>query len=211
MSSIALKQRALYLDVAELLRQRIYNRELEPGAWIDELRIAQELGISRTPLREALKVLASEGLVTMKVRRGAYVTEVSPQDLQQVYELLSLLESDAARVVADTADDAVKAELHTLHTKLTHATNDTRLFFEINEQFHMRLLELANNPWRIQVVNDLRKVMKVNRQTSLFKTGRVQASLQEHQAVLDAIRVNDAATAQASMRAHFNNGLAAAQ
>jgi DNA-binding FadR family transcriptional regulator len=60
-------------------------------------------------------------------------------------------------------------------------------------------------------VNDLRKVMKVNRQTSLFKTGRVQASLQEHQAVLDAIRVNDAATAQASMRAHFNNGLAAAQ
>jgi DNA-binding GntR family transcriptional regulator len=211
MSSIALKQRALYLDVAELLRQRIYNRELEPGAWIDELRIAQELGISRTPLREALKVLASEGLVTMKVRRGAYVTEVSPQDLQQVYELLSLLESDAARVVADTADDAVKTELHTLHTKLTQATTDTRLFFEINEQFHMRLLELANNPWRIQVVNDLRKVMKVNRQTSLFKTGRVQASLQEHQAVLDAIRVNDAAAAQAAMRAHFNNGLAAAQ
>ena len=107
MTALALKQRALYLDVAELLRQRIYNRELEPGAWIDELRIAQELGISRTPLREALKVLASEGIVTMKVRRGAYVTEVSAQVLRQVYELLALLESDAASVVAHRADTAV--------------------------------------------------------------------------------------------------------
>ena len=96
MIELALKQRALYLDVAELLRQRIYNRELAPGSWIDELRIAEDLGISRTPLREALKVLASEGLVTMKVRRGAYVTEVSQTDLAQVYHLLALLEADAA-------------------------------------------------------------------------------------------------------------------
>jgi DNA-binding FadR family transcriptional regulator len=75
----------------------------------------------------------------------------------------------------------------------------------------MRVLELANNRWRIQVVNDLRKVMKVNRQTSLLKSGRVQASLQEHQAVVDAICSNDAAAAGAAMRAHFDNGLAAAQ
>ncbi len=63
--------RALYEEVAERLRQRIFSRELEPGSWIDELKIADELGISRTPLRDALKVLAAEGLVTMKVRRGA--------------------------------------------------------------------------------------------------------------------------------------------
>ncbi|UFS57013.1 GntR family transcriptional regulator [Comamonadaceae bacterium M7527] len=211
MSALALKQRALYLDVAELLRQRIYNRELEPGAWIDELRIAEELGISRTPLREALKVLASEGIVTMKVRRGAYVTEVSVQDLRQVYELLALLESDAASVVANTADATAKAELTALHAQLGKATKDTRRFFEINEQFHMRILELADNRWRIQVVNDLRKVMKVNRHTSLFKAGRVQASLQEHQAVLKAICAGDVDGAAAAMRTHFNNGLAAAQ
>ncbi len=96
MSAISLAPRALYEEVAELLRQRIFRRELEPGSWIDELKIAQEYGISRTPLREALKVLAAEGLVTMKVRRGAYVTEVSEQDLAEVYHLLALLESDAA-------------------------------------------------------------------------------------------------------------------
>jgi DNA-binding GntR family transcriptional regulator len=211
MSSLALKQRALYLDVAELMRQRIYSRALAPGEWIDELRTAEELGISRTPLREALKVLASEGLVTMKVRRGAYVTEVSTQDLRQVYELLSLLESDAAAVVACSVDAVGKSQLKALHQTLIKAANNTDKFFEVNEQFHMRVLELANNRWRIQVVNDLRKVMKVNRQTSLLKSGRVQASLQEHQAVVDAICSNDAAAAGAAMRAHFDNGLAAAQ
>ena len=71
MSAVSLAPRALYEEVAERLRQRIFQRELEPGSWIDELKIADELGISRTPLREALKVLAAEGLVTMKVRRGA--------------------------------------------------------------------------------------------------------------------------------------------
>ena len=71
----SLSPRALYQDVAERLRSQIFARELEPGSWIDEQKLADEYGISRTPLREALKVLAAEGLVTMKVRRGAYVTE----------------------------------------------------------------------------------------------------------------------------------------
>ena len=106
MSALTLTPRALYEEVAEQLRQRIFRRELEPGSWIDELKIAEEFGISRTPLREALKVLAAEGLVTMKLRRGAYVTEMSEKDLRDVYHLLSLLESDAAGVVAATATPA---------------------------------------------------------------------------------------------------------
>src|SRR5881394_2371254 len=106
MAALSLSPRALYEEVAELLRQRIFSRELEPGGWIDELKLAEEYGISRTPLREALKVLAAEGLVTMKVRRGAYVTEVSEKDLSDVYHLLSLLESDAAAVVARHASEA---------------------------------------------------------------------------------------------------------
>ena len=92
MSALSLAPRALYEEVAELLRQRIFSRELEPGSWIDEQKIAAEYGISRTPLREALKVLAVEGLVTMKLRRGAYVTEMSATDVAQVYHLMALLE-----------------------------------------------------------------------------------------------------------------------
>ena len=124
MSALSLAPRALYEEVAELLRQRIFSRELEPGSWIDELKIAEEYGISRTPLREALKVLAAEGLVTMKVRRGAYVTEVSDKDLADVYHLLALLESDAAGVVAQRATDAELAELQGLHAELEAAADD---------------------------------------------------------------------------------------
>ena len=105
MSALTLTPKALYEEVAELLRQRIFSNELAPGSWIDELRLAEAYGISRTPLREALKVLATEGLVTMKVRRGAYVTEVSDKDQRDVYHLLSLLESDATGVVAEQATE----------------------------------------------------------------------------------------------------------
>ena len=205
-----LSTRALYEEVAELLRQRIFNRTLEPGSWIDELRLAQELGISRTPLREALKVLAAEGLVTMKVRRGAYVTEVSAQDMRDVYHLLALLESDAAAMVALTATDAHLAELQALHQELEAAVADRDRFFAVNERFHMRLLALAQNRWRDQMVADLRKVMKLNRHNSLFKTGRLQESLAEHRAIMSALLARDATATTARMREHFTNGLTAA-
>ena len=217
-ASKSLAPRPLYEEVAELLRQRIFKRELEPGNWIDELKIAEEYGISRTPLREALKVLAAEGLVTMKVRRGAYVTEVSKSDLTDVYHLLSLLESDAAGVVATQATDAELAELQALHKELEKAAKpgkagkaNTDQFFAINEQFHMRLLAIANNRWRDQMVADLRKVMKLNRHNSLLKTGRIAESLAEHQAIMAALLARDAQRTQERMREHFANGLEAAE
>ena len=210
MSAITLTPRALYEEVAEQLRQRIFRRELEPGSWIDELRVAEEYGISRTPLREALKVLAAEGLVTMKVRRGAYVTEVSEKDLRDVYHLLSLLESDAAGDVARDATDAQLAELEQLHAQLEEAVSNRERFFEINEQFHLRLLEISNNRWRAQMVSDLRKVMKLNRHNSLLKTGRIDESLAEHRTLMQALRRRKAAEATRRMHEHFEHGLEAA-
>lgn len=205
-----LTPRALYEEVAEQLRQRIFRRELEPGSWIDELKIAEEFGISRTPLREALKVLAAEGLVTMKVRRGAYVTEMSEKDLRDVYHLLSLLESDAAGVVAQRATPSQLQALQALHAELEAAVNDREKFFAVNERFHMQLLEMADNRWRSQMVADLRKVMKLNRHNSLLKQGRIEDSLREHRCILDAMLArNGAATVQA-MQEHFSHGLEAA-
>ena len=205
-----LKQRALYEEVAELLRQRIFNRELPPGNWIDELKLAEEYGISRTPLREALKVLATEGLVTMKERRGAYVTEVNEKDLTDVYHLLCLLEADAASVVATKATDGQIKELQVLHDSLEKATKNRERFFEINEAFHMRLLEIANNRWRDQIVADLRKVMKLNRHNSLLKAGRIEESLDEHRSIMAAMAERNAELAAHAMRTHFTNGLEAA-
>ena len=210
MSALSLAPRALYEEVAELLRQRIFARELEPGSWIDELRIAEALGISRTPLREALKVLAAEGLVTMKVRRGAYVTEVSEKDLRDVYHLLALLESDAARVVAIKASADELQQIELLHRDLEQATADRDRFFDINEAFHMLILELADNRWRDQMVADLRKVMKLNRHSSLFKEGRIAQSLAEHSAIVQALKDHQPELAAQRMQAHFTHGLEAA-
>ena len=210
MAETSLSPKALYEKVAELLRQRIFDRELPPGSWIDELKLAEEYGISRTPLREALKVLATEGLVTMKVRRGAYVTEVSDTDLDDVYHLLALLESDATEVVATKATESQLKELQNLHQELEKAVNNRERFFEINEAFHMRLLEISSNRWRDQMVADLRKVMKLNRHNSLLKSGRLEESLTEHRAIMAALLAHDAEAAGQRMREHFRNGLEAA-
>ena len=209
-SAQALAPRALYQDVAERLRKRIFERELEPGSWIDELKLAAEFGISRTPMREALKVLAAEGLVTMKVRRGAYVTEMSVTDVQQIYHLLALLESDAAGEVARVASSADLALLRALHQQLEHSVDQREAYFELNEQFHMQLLAIEANRWRQQIVTDLRQVMKLNRHHSLFRQGRLLESLAEHRALMAALEGRDPAEAVRLMRAHFDNGLRAA-
>ena len=205
-----LTPRALYQDVAERLRQQIFARQLEPGSWIDEQKLAADYGISRTPLREALKVLAAEGLVTMKVRRGAYVTEMSADDVKQIYHLLGLLESDAAGVVAKHASDEQIHELRALHDKLEKQVRQRDAFFATNEQFHIRLLQMSGNRWLEQTVHDLRKVMKLNRHHSLFRQGRLAESLAEHREVMQAIERRDAEAAVRLMRRHFDNGLAAA-
>ena len=142
------------------------------------------------------------------------MTEVSEQDLHDVYHLLSLLESDAASVVATHASEAQIAELQALHKQLEATVRpgkvDRERFFEINERFHMRLLAIANNRWRDQMVLDLRKVMKLNRHNSLLKSGRIEESLAEHRAIMAALAQRDAAGTVQSMREHFANGLEAA-
>ena len=202
---------ALYQEVAERLRQQIFDRTLEPGSRIDEPRLVAEFGISRTPLREALKVLAVEGLVTMKVRRGAYVTEMSERDVTDIYHLLGLLESDAAAAAATAATPAQLDELKALHAGLEASIDDRELFFDRNQTFHQRLLVVADNRWRTQMVADLRKMMKLNRHHSLFRAGRPAESLLEHRALMQALENRDATVSARLMREHFANGLAAAK
>lgn len=210
MSPRPLPTKALYEEVAELLRERIFARELGPGDWIDEVKLAQEYGISRTPMREAIKVLAAEGLVTMKMRRGAYVTEVDEQDLREVYHLLSLLESDAAGDVAEHASDEELATLSALHKKLDAAQRKPGEFFRLNEQFHLLILSLSGNRWRHQMVMDLRKVMKLNRQHSLLRQGRIAESLAEHERIMQALMAHQRPAVVAAVQQHFANGLQAA-
>jgi len=202
---------ALYQEVAERLRQRIFSHELPPGTWVDEQALAEHYGISRTPLREALKVLASEGLVTLKPRRGCYVTEISERDLDEVFAVMSMLEGECAAAAARTADAAALQRLQEVHAELeaAAAAGDINRFFEANQAFHLALQQIADNRWLLQVIEDLRKVIKLSRHHSLFSEGRLAQSLAEHRDILQALLARDAARAETLMRAHILSGRAA--
>ena len=208
-----LASRPLYEEVADQLRVRIFAHELAPGTWIDEQTLAKEFGISRTPLREAIKVLAAEGLITMKLRRGAYVTEVNRGDLEQIFTILSLLEGQAAKEAATKAQEKDLNELDDMHLRLEKAAADRNLeqFFEVNVRFHERIIAIANNPWMTSVIADLRKVLKLQRKDSLSRTGRLQSSLSEHREILKALLKRDPIAAEQAMRTHLARGLEAAK
>lgn len=199
---------ALYQEVAERLRQRIFAHELTPGTWIDEQKLAEQYGISRTPLREALKVLASEGLVELRPRRGCYVTEISRQDLDDIFPLMALLEGRCAAdaVKSATADDI--EELQGIHERLEAAARDDRIdaFFDANQEFHKKIQELSGNRWLLSVIQDLRKVLKLSRLHSLSLEGRLQQSLKEHRDIMAAIKARDTANAERLMHDHLLSG-----
>jgi len=208
-----LASRPLYEEVADQLRVRIFAHELAPGTWIDEQTLAKEFGISRTPLREAIKVLAAEGIITMKLRRGAYVTEVNRGDLEQIFTILSLLEGQAAKEAATKAQEKDLNELDDMHLRLEKAAADRNLeqFFEVNVRFHERVIAIANNPWLTDVIADLRKVLKLQRKDALSRTGRLQSSLSEHREILKALLERDPIAAEQAMRTHLARGLEAAK
>jgi DNA-binding GntR family transcriptional regulator len=172
-------QTALYQEVAERLRQRIFAHELLPGARIDEQALALDYGISRTPLREALKVLASEGLVTLRPRRGCFVTEVSEQDLDDIFPLMAMLEGRCALEATTRAQPEDLARLDALHGQLEQfaESNEIARFFEANQAFHYQIQEMSGNRRLRQVIQDLRKVLKLTRLFSLSIDGRLQQSL----------------------------------
>lgn len=199
---------ALYQEVAERLRQRIFAHDLTPGDWIDEQKLAEQYGISRTPLREALKVLAAEGLVDLKPRRGCYVTEISRQDIDDIFPLMAMLEGRCAFIAVQLAKPADIRDLKAIHDKLELAAKENRIdaFFEANQEFHRRIQELTNNRWLLSVIQDLRKVLKLSRLHSLSLEGRLQQSLEEHRVIMAAFEAGDAEQAEKSMHDHLLYG-----
>ncbi|MDP3515002.1 MAG: GntR family transcriptional regulator [Sulfuritalea sp.] len=202
---------ALYEQVAERLRTRIFAHELPPGSWIDEQALVLEYGISRTPLREALKVLAAEGLVVLKPRRGCYVTELSEQDIDEVFPVMALLEGRVAEEAARRITSADFVRLAAIHEELEEhaAANNTDRFFETNQRFHTALQEIAGNRYLAQLIDDARKVIKLTRRDSLRLEGRLKQSLAEHREILEALRLKDPASARQRMHDHLLSGRAA--
>lgn len=196
---------SLHDEAAAALRDRIFAGELGPGTFLDEVQLADEMKISRTPLREALKVLTAEGLVRHEPRRGCFVNEVTEQDLDEIFPVIALLEGRCAFEAARNATDADLAALEALHDKLNKHAKARRIndYYDANFAIHEAIITLANNRWLAGVITDLRKIVKLARLQQLHAPGRLDQSLSEHMAVFAALKARDAEGAEAAMRTHL--------
>jgi DNA-binding GntR family transcriptional regulator len=196
---------SLHEEVAAKLRERIFSGSLAPGGFIDEPALCAELSISRTPLREALKVLTAEGLVRHEPRRGCFVSQITEQDLDEIFPVIALLEGRCAYEAARNATDADLAALEQLHDRLQRHAKAKRIneYYETNFAIHEAIIVLANNRWLAQVIGDLRKIVKLARLQQLHAPGRLEQSLSEHLAVYAALKARDAEGAEAAMRTHL--------
>ncbi|MCL5123090.1 MAG: GntR family transcriptional regulator [Deltaproteobacteria bacterium] len=195
----------LYQEVVERLRQRIYNYDLKPGEWIDEQALAESFGISRTPLREALKVLNSEGLVVLKPRRGCFVSEITEQDLDEIFPVMALLEGRCAYDAVRKAKPKDIKRLNEIHSRLEKyaAAGDIDRFYEQNYIFHEAVQKLAGNLWLQKTVGDLRKFLKLLRGRQLKLPGRLEASLKEHRLIMAAFHNQNPSAAEKIMHDHL--------
>jgi DNA-binding GntR family transcriptional regulator len=196
---------SLHDEVAAQLRERIFAGELAPGSFLDEVRLAEQMKISRTPLREALKVLTAEGLVRHEPRRGCFVNEVTAQDLDEIFPVIALLEGRCAHEAALHATDADLEVLEQLHQKLAKHAKARRIteYYEANYAIHEAIIRLAGNRWLASVIGDLRKIVKLARLQQLHAPGRLDQSLSEHLAVFAALKARDGEGAEAAMRTHL--------
>ena len=202
---------SLHDQVAERVRALIFDRQLASGEFIDENGLAEKWQISRTPLREALKVLAAEGLVELVPRRGCRVTEITETDADELFPIMALLEGRCAFEATQHANADDLRELQRMHDELerTAAAHDVDGYYKANHAFHSFVQRLANNRWLDRVTNDLRKFVRMLRGRQLGLPGRIEASINEHRALIVAMVAGDAARAERAMHDHLLAQLAA--
>lgn len=196
---------SLHDQVAQQLRDKIFAGALLPGAFVDETRLCEQLAISRTPLREALKVLTAEGLIRHEPRRGCFVNEVTEKDLDEIFPVMALLEGRCAYEAALHTGDADMQALEVLHQALQHSAQQGQIqqYYAANFAIHEAIIAIAGNKWLAQVISDLRKILKLARLQQLNAPGRLAQSLAEHMAIFAALKAGDAEGAEAAMRTHL--------
>lgn len=206
-----LRPASLHEEVAARLRTLVFERQLAPGEWIDEPRLCAAWQISRTPLREALKVLAAEGLVQLVPRRGCRVTELTEEDARELFPVMAVLEGRCAFEAAQKATPADIKELKRLHEQLErHAgAGQIEAYYRANHVFHTKVQALAANRWLDRATNDLRRFMRLLRGRQLQLPGRLDRSIAEHRALMAALEKRDAAKAERLMHDHLMAQLAA--
>jgi DNA-binding GntR family transcriptional regulator len=192
-------------QVLEHLREEILSNRLEPGAELNEVGLANSLGVSRGPIREALGRLAAEGLVTLTPRRGAIVTKLTKQEFIDSYQVREALESLATRVAVPRLTDEDRAELHQMSDEMRRLAeaDDVNAFFEVNRRFHNKLVASSGNRRLLAMYQQLMGQMGRLLRKSADLRGGLGESAAAHEAILEAVDASDAERAAQLMAEHI--------
>jgi DNA-binding GntR family transcriptional regulator len=196
---------SLATKVAAEIRRLIRTNHLVSGQRLFEQRLCQQLGVSRTPLREALRILSTEGLVTLSPHKGARVAETSIEDIFHMFEAMSLLEGNCARLAAErlTNSDLEKLERLHEHLEIAHRNGDPENYMSWNKEFHEFIQAKAGNPVLSKIVSGLRGVILLHRYRQIYRPGRFDESMEEHRRLIEAFRDRDSQRAERLMRTHL--------
>lgn len=191
-------------SLREAVEEEVATGKLAPGTHLDEIELARRFGVSRTPVREALRLLAGEGVVEIRPRRGTVVARVTPQRLVEMFEVMAELEAMCARLAARRMTESELQALDAAHAQCSAAAvvRDPDAYFYANETFHQALYRAAHNGFLCDQAHALQRKLRPYRRLQLRVRNRIQRSFDEHQCVLDALRAGDGAAAVAAIRSH---------
>jgi len=198
--------RALHREVAAKIREMIRKGVLVRGQRIVEADVCEQIGVSRTPLREALRMLESEGLVELFPHKGVFIRQPSMDEIQEMFEVMGVLEGTCARLTAEKMTTAGWQKIERLHRKLeTHyAEGDREKYISANNVFHALVQELAGNRVLDEAVAKLREKVALYRHQQIYEDRRFDESIREHREILEAFRRRDPDAAEKRMKRHLD-------
>lgn len=203
----AIDRRPLHREVADRLRTLIVHGELAPGERLNERVLSERFNISRTPLREAIKILSLEGLVKLLPNRGAEVTELTESSVEDLFQVMGALEALAGELACVRATDDDIAEIRALHDQMFgyFKAGDRAAYFSLNQRIHHKIVECAGNPeLSAMYVNLTQRVHRARYMANFSKTRWAQA-MDEHEQILDALSRRDSARLNSILKAHLHN------
>src|SRR5215218_9657408 len=201
--------RLLHETVVDRLRDMIVHGELEAGTKLNERVLGETLGTSRTPLREALKYLASEGLVRLLPNRGAIVAPLEAERVKQTFAVMGALEALAGELACRNASDEEINEIRALHFQMLahHARGELAEYFRRNQEIHMKLVQASGNEPLAEVYRSLNANVRRARYMANYSHERWDEAVEEHEEMLRALTRRDGAALQRILREHLANKL----
>jgi DNA-binding GntR family transcriptional regulator len=200
-------QRTLHQEVTERIREMIRTGVLVRGQKIDEKQISESMGVSRTPVRESLRILHSEGLIDLIPHKGAYLTKPRVEEIQDMFEVISVLEGTCARLAAKKMTEEDLKKLESLHGMLEKhfRKRNHEAYLECNHLLHLRIQQLSGNKVLNDVLTSLRQKELLNRQRQLYYKDRFERSIEEHRDIMEALRKRNPDRADQAMKRHLIN------